>query len=69
MLHQSRTELRDVGVGVRAGISGQSIWRWAEEEPREEGVHPTNLALPYHIICYNLPEDATAGFLDPVDYK
>lgn len=44
-------------------MSGQSIWRWAEGEPWEEGVHPTDLAVAYRIICYNLPEDATAGLL------
>lgn len=67
MLHQRGTEVRDAGIGVRAGMLDQNIGRWAEEEPREEGGHLTDMAVPHHIICYNLPEDAIAGLLHPVD--
>ena len=42
-------------------MGDQNIWRWAEKEPGEEKSHPIDMAVPYHIICYNLPEDATAA--------
>lgn len=67
MLHQSVTEVRAAGIRVRAVMSNQNVGRWAEEERREEGGHLTDMAVPHHIICCNLPEDAPAGLLHPVD--